>query len=117
MAARGGMKRLAEAADFQQMIGQMDQLAGGAAPVMVRFQRPAERTAAWFEPLRQQGAEELARRPRRRGPLRALGAAIQGHPLPPFATLEKYFPPSAAVMLDDQGGLHYTSFTLKSRVP
>lgn len=117
MTARGGTKRLAEAADFQQMIGQMDQLAGGSAPVMVRFQRPAERTAAWFEPLRQQNAEEIAGRRARRNPLQALESSIREHPLPPFLTFEKYFPPSGAVLLDDDGGLHYTSFTLKNPPP
>lgn len=111
------MKRLAEAADFQQMIGQMDQLAGGNPPVMVRFQRPAERTAAWFEPLRQQNAEETAVQRRRRSPLGALESTMRGQTLPPFSVLEKYFPPSGAVLLDDDGGLHYTAFTLKSHSP
>ena len=110
------MKHLNEATDFGQMIGEMDRLTGGSDPVMVRFQRPAERTEVWYEPLRQQQAapEGEERRRTRRGPFAGLESTMQRHTLPPFSALRKYFPPGGAVLVDDDTGLHYVGFTLKS---
>ncbi len=112
----GGLKRLAEAEDFGKMIGEMGQLTGGSDPVLVRFQRPAERTEAWYEPIRQQQPTEEAERPRpRRGPFSGLERTMSEHTLPPFEALRKYFPPGGAVLVNDDSGLHYTGFTLKSQ--
>jgi hypothetical protein len=112
----GGLKRLAETDDFGKMIGEMGQLTGGSDPVMVRFQRPAERTEAWYEPIRQRQQMEEAERPRpRRGPFRGLERTLGAHTLPPFEALRQYFPPGGAVVVNDDAGLHYTGFTLKSQ--
>ncbi len=114
MTQAGGMKRLSEAKDFETMMAEMGQLTGGSDPVMVRFQRPAERTEAWYEPIRQQKQAEEADRPRRaRGPFGGLERTLRNHTLPPFDALRKYFPPGGAVLIDDDAGLHYTGFTLK----
>ncbi|MHB8899683.1 MAG: hypothetical protein ACYC6Y_13125 [Thermoguttaceae bacterium] len=111
----GGQKRLAEADDFGKMIQEMGQLTGGSAPVLVRFQRPAERTEAWYEPIRQRQQLEESERPQpRRGPFQGLQQAMSKHTLPPFDVLRQYFPPGGAVLVEDDAGLHYTGFTLKA---
>lgn len=111
----GGLKPLAEADDFATMIAEMGRLTGGSDPVMVRFQRPAERTEAWYEPIRLEQQKEEAERSRpRRSPFAGLERALSNHTLPPFDSLRKYFPPGGAVLLNDAAGLHYTGFTLKS---
>jgi hypothetical protein len=116
MTQAGGVDRLAEAEDFEKMISEMNQLTAGSAPVLVRFQRPAERTEAWYQPLREQQQMEESTRPRRpRGPFRGLEQTLQNHTLPPFDALRQYFPPGGAVLVDDDAGLHYTGFTLKSQ--
>jgi hypothetical protein len=116
MTQAGGLKRLAEAKDFESTIAEIDQLTSGSSPVMVQFQRPAERTEAWYESLRQrqnqEQPEEIMRRPRR-GPFQGFETTLQKHPLPPFESLRKYFPSGGAVLLEDESGLHYTGFTLK----
>ena len=110
----GGLKRLAEADDFETMLTEMGQLTDGNAPAMIRFQRPAERTEAWYEPIRQQKTEEESRPRTRRGPFGRLERTLRKHTLPPFDALRKYFPPGGAVLIDDDAGLHYTGFTLKN---
>lgn len=109
----GGLKGLAETDDFNTMFSEMGQLTGGADPVMVRFQRPAERTEAWYEPIRLQQSEESASPPPRRGPFGGLARTLEKHTLPPFEALRKYFPPGGAILTNDDLGLHYTGFTLK----
>lgn len=109
----GGTKRLAETDDFQRAVLEMAQLAGTTDPVLARFQRPAERTESWYEPMRQQDQEEAENRPRPRGPFAGIQRALSAHTLPPFDELRKYFPPGGAVLVNDEAGLHYTSFTLK----
>ena len=73
----GGLKPLAEADDFQIMIAEMGQLTGGSDPVMVRFQRPAERTEAWYERIRLEQQKEEAEQSRAPWPLCGPGAGPQ----------------------------------------
>ena len=40
-------------------------------------------------------------------------SAMEANPLPPFSVLEQYFAPAGALMVDDETGLHYMSFTLR----
>ena len=116
MTHTGISKRLSEAEDFGKTFTEMGLLTGGSDPVLVRFQRPAERTEAWYEPLRQQQKpDESAQRRPRRGPFRGLERTLRNHTLPPFDRLRKYFPPGGAVLLNDETGLHYTGFTLKKK--
>ena len=44
-----------------------------------------------------------------------LHRGLEENPLPPFATLRKYFAPSGAIMTVDATGFHYTGFGLKRK--
>ena len=43
----------------------------------------------------------------------ALNAALDKHQLPPFAVLSKYLAPSGGFLVEEETGLHYTTFTLQ----
>ncbi len=45
---------------------------------------------------------------------KSINSALESNPLPPFAVLEQYLAPSGTFVLDDETGLHYISFALRS---
>jgi hypothetical protein len=104
-------KSLASAADFKRVMDELHRRSG-AAPAVVSFERPQEGLRVAYEAA---VAQRIAETPGGgRNPfLRTINAALGTTPLPPFAALERYLAPRGAVLVDEAGGLHYVSFTLK----
>jgi hypothetical protein len=55
----------------------------------------------------------LRRRAENNPLFKSLDAALETHPLPPFAVLQRYLAPAGSLLLDDSTGLHYVSFALR----
>ncbi|MFH1266305.1 MAG: hypothetical protein ABIK89_11305 [Planctomycetota bacterium] len=47
--------------------------------------------------------------------LKTLDTALEENPLPPFAVIQRYLAPGGAMLVDDETGLHYTSFSLRRK--
>ena len=43
----------------------------------------------------------------------ALVAALDGKSLPPFEVISKYLAPSGAFVVEEEDGLHYTTFSMR----
>jgi len=107
---------LEKAVDFQVVASRIARRAGKTKPAMISFSRPEETLRFLYELA---GAEQTRQRLRERAGsnllLRSLNSTLEANPLPPFAVLEKYFAPSGAMLIDDEAGLHYLSFSLRRK--
>ena len=113
MAAEPG-DGLAAQLDFKLVASRIRREAGTAKPAMIRFVRPEEAMRILYEVALADGTRELLHRRGERNPLlRSLDSALEARPLPPFAVLEQYLAPAGALMIDDETGIHFTSFSLR----
>ena len=46
----------------------------------------------------------------------SLNQALKDNPLPPFDVLAEYMAPGGGMLVNDDTGIHYTTFTLKRQV-
>jgi hypothetical protein len=44
---------------------------------------------------------------------KSLDQALKDNPLPPFSVLAQYLSPGGGMMVNDETGIHYSTFTLK----
>lgn len=114
--ATGGTDSLAESLEFKLIVSRTERQSGGSKPAMLSFQRPAEGFRFFYglatseenrARLREQAAEG--------GIVNSVNQALERNPLPPFEVLEQYLAPGGAILVDDETGLHYTSFTLRRK--
>ncbi len=113
---REGAKSLADDPEFKLIAGKIRRQSGGKSPAMVSFNRPEE-AVRWLYDLAtsQQTQERLGQQAENNRFFRTLNTAMQENPLPPFAVLRQYLAPGGAMVVDDQSGLHYMSFTLQRK--
>lgn len=113
---REGAKSLADDPEFKLIVGKIRRQSGGKSPAMVSFNRPEE-TVRWLYDMAtsQQTQEQLGQQAENSRFFRTLNTAMQENPLPPFAVLRQYLAPGGAMVVDDQTGLHYMSFTLQRK--
>jgi len=81
---------------------------------LIRFDRPEEGMRFLYQLAQSERGREQLRRQGERGDVvaRTLYQALQEHPLPPFSSLERYFAPGGAMLVDEPTGLHFTAFVL-----
>lgn len=105
---------LAESLEFKLVASRIARQSRGLKPAMIRFDRPEEAMRFLFQLAQsERGREQLRRQGERGNPVaRTLYQALQKNPLPPFATLERYFAPGGAMLVDEPTGLHFTAFVL-----
>ena len=109
-------KSLSDELDFKLMTGRIKRQAGDTKPAMISFNRPEEGMRYLYDlALSERVRQGLKRRAERNGFFKSLDSAMEQNPLPPFAVIEKYLAPQGALLVDDETGLHYTSFTLKRK--
>lgn len=112
--AAGSSESLADSLDFKLIASKIAGRSGGIQPGMISFERPQEGMRVMYELAVSDNAREQLRRQGEDNPfLKSLGAALDEHPLPPFAVIEQYLAPSGAMVVDDETGLHYTAFSLR----
>jgi hypothetical protein len=105
-------RSLASELDFKLIHNKIKRQLGARQPAMIAFQRPEEGFRLMYD---------LATSPDMQGRLgefenpvaRALSSALDDQPLPAFSVLAKYLAPSGAMLIQDETGLHYTSFSLR----
>jgi len=89
---------------------------GGMRPAMISFERPDESMRYLYDLVTGQSTRVgLAAQSRNNRLFGALNTALQANPLPPFEVLQKYVAPSGALIVDDETGIHYTSFSLRRK--
>ena len=108
--------RLADALEFKLVASKIRARSGGAEPAMVRFVRPEERMRAMYDlAAADQTRRVLSRQAERNTLSRAINAALEAHPLPPFAVLESYLAPGGGLLTLNEEGMHYTGITLRRK--
>jgi hypothetical protein len=111
-----GSKSLAGELDFKLVASKALRLAGDQQATMIAFNRPEEGMRMLYELAGAERTRQQLRRNAERNPMfKALEAALEANPLPPFAVLQKYLAPGGAVLVDDPTGLHYVTFSLRRK--
>lgn len=114
-------KSLSHSADFGRVADEIRRRAKSSTgargqAAMVTFERPEEGMRVMYEMAVAERSRERLRRAAGRNPFaRSLNTALEAHPLPPFAVLERYLAPQGTVLVDDASGLDYISFTLRPK--
>ena len=109
---------LADALDFKLIAAKIARTAAGNQPVLISFNRPEEGMRWLYDLVQSEGTKERLRQAAQENPFwKRIQEALEKNPLPPFEVLQQYLAPGGAMILDDQTGLHYTSFTLRRGQP
>lgn len=107
-------KSLSEALDFKLIANKAERQSGGSKPSLFNFNRPEEGLRFGYGLVAAQTTRDgLARRAEDNPFFKSLNQALTDNPLPPLSSLQKYVAPGGAVLIDDETGYHYTSFTLR----
>jgi len=115
LTARGG-DSLADELEFKLVLSKACRLAGTDEPVWLSFRRPELQVRTLYDWISSESFRQRAARLAETSRFwKAVDAALTDYPLPPFESLSHYFAPGGAVLVDDEAGLHYTSFTLRRK--
>ncbi|MDX1945648.1 MAG: hypothetical protein SFU86_09570 [Pirellulaceae bacterium] len=102
--------------EFKLIASKIKRQVGGDAPGMLSFSRPEQNLRFWYDLA---AADDTRQQVNRRGENNPvffeLDKALSDNPLPPFAVLAKYLAPGGGMMVNDETGLHYTTFTLRRK--
>lgn len=102
--------------EFKLISSKIKRQVGGDSPGLVSFSRPEQGMRFWYDLA---GADDTRRQVNRRSEnnpvFRELDKALSDNPLPPFAALAKYLAPGGGMMVNDETGLHYSTFTLRRK--
>jgi hypothetical protein len=107
---------LATSLDFKLIASKIRRQPGGDAPGAIQFNRPEEGLRFWYDLV---NAESTRKRLNEQGERNQffgnLNQALKNNPLPPFDVLSQYMAPGGGVIVNDDTGIHYTTFTLKRK--
>jgi hypothetical protein len=107
---------LASELDYKLIASKISRQQGGDAPGMVSFSRPEEGLRFWYDLATSENTKQrLAGGAESNRYLRSLDQALKDNPLPPFAVLAKYLAPGGGMMVNDETGIHYSTFTLRRK--
>jgi hypothetical protein len=104
---------LASSLEYKLIAGRVARQAGDRQPGLVRFDRPVEGMRLLYGLASDPSLRERLGRQARGGVLGNLNDALSAQALPPFAVIEQYLAPGGAILVDDETGLHYSSFVLR----
>lgn len=114
MAHDGTSARLADAIDYKLVASKAERLSGGGPVSGFTFFRPQESLRMAYGLMTGDGMRRRLGRQAQANPLaQNVGQALENNPPPPFEVLEKYFAPGGAVLVDEEAGLRYLSFSLR----
>ena len=83
---------------------------------MVTFSRPEEALRFVYELIRAENTQKgLDSASENNDFLRNVNKAMKDNPLPAFSVLAKYFAPGGGMMVNDETGVHYMSFTMRRK--
>ena len=70
----------------------------------------------WYDmALSENTQKRLSEQAARGGFFRSVDEALKNNPLPPFEVLAQYLAPGGGMLVSDESGIHYSSFTLKRK--
>ncbi len=114
LTSQGAAESLAGSLEFKLVAGNLERQSGGARPAMIGFERPQEGLRFYHDLANTDQVRDRLRESAEENPfLRELNTALDDNPLPPFAVIEQYFAPGGSMLVDDESGLHYMSFSLR----
>jgi hypothetical protein len=107
---------LADQPDFKVVSTKIARHAGTRRPVFAGFQRPDEALLALYDVAISEEAKGLLADNVEENPvLQALQDAMDEHPLPAFADLQKYLAPHGSYITSDETGIHYVGLDLRRK--
>lgn len=107
---------LANSLDYKLIASKIKRQPGGDSPGMVQFSRPEEGLRFWYDLATADNTKQLLARQAEENPLfGSVDKALKDNPLPPFSVLAQYMSPGGGMMVNDETGLHYSTFTLKRK--
>jgi hypothetical protein len=105
---------LATSLDFKLIASKVRRQPGGDAPGAIQFSRPEEGLRFWYDMVNAENTRKrLGEQAEKNQFFGSLNQALKAHPLPPFDVLAQYMAPGGGVVVNDETGIHYTTFTLK----
>jgi hypothetical protein len=108
---------LAGELDYKLIASKIKRQVGGDAPGFVQFNRPEEGMRFWYDLATADDTRgRMERRAKNSVLFRDLDQALTDNPLPPFSVLRRYLAPGGGMMVNDETGLHYMSFTLRRKM-
>jgi hypothetical protein len=114
--AADSSKSLGNELDFKLIASKVQRVAGGTRPAMLGFQRPEESMRYLYDLATSEGVKTGLLRQSERNPFfKSVNSALEKQPLPPFSVIQKYLAPSGSMVVDDETGIHFMSFTLKRK--
>ena len=109
-------KSLKNELDYKLIASKIKRQQGGDAPGLVTFSRPEEGMRFLYDLALSEDAKRFLERRKERNPfLRDVDNAMKENPLPPFSVLAKYLAPGGGMVVSDETGYHYMTFTLKRK--
>jgi hypothetical protein len=107
-------RSLQSALDFKLIASKIKRQRGGDAPGAIQFQRPEEGLRFWYDLAQAQSTRDrLSRQASRNRFFGAVDQALKDNPLPPFSVLAEYMAPGGGLVVNDDTGIHYSTFNLK----
>ncbi|MBN1909527.1 MAG: hypothetical protein JW818_07310 [Pirellulales bacterium] len=107
---------LADEPDFKLVAGKIARLSGGHKPSAVQFVRPDETMRYLYGLLNSDLARMYVQAiADSNGGFQSIDAALKEHPLPPFSVLQRYLAPAGGFIIDDETGVHFTTFWLRRK--
>jgi hypothetical protein len=105
---------LASSLEFKLIASKIRRQRGGDAPAALQFSRPEEGMRFWYDlAMSENTRQRLSERADRNRFFGTLNQALKDNPLPPFAVLAEYLAPGGGMIVNDETGIHYMTFTLK----
>lgn len=112
--ARSPMTSLAHELDYKLIASKIKRQIGGEAPGFVQFARAEQGMRFWYDLAQAEDTKKQLARGAEDNPFfRDVDQALKDNPLPPFSVLAKYLAPGGGMMVNDETGFHYMSFTLR----
>jgi hypothetical protein len=106
--------QLSESLEFQLINDRIKAQIQEKQPSAISFARPEESLQLFYELARDSKNKDALKNFAGNNPVfAALNEALQKHELPPFSVISNYLVPSGGYLIEEELGLHYTSFSLK----
>lgn len=103
--------------DYKLIASKIKRQVGGDAPGFVQFARAEQGMRFWYDMATAEDTKrQLARGAQDNPFFQDVEKAMKDNPLPPFSVLAKYFAPGGGMMVNDETGFHYMSFTLRRKM-
>jgi hypothetical protein len=107
---------LANSLDYKLIASKIKRQPGGDAPGMVQFTQPELGLRYWYDLATAETTKNfLANQGERNEFLGSVDKVLRDNPLPPFSVIAQYMAPGGGMMVNDETGIHYSTFTLKRK--